>query len=520
MKNETSAVGFGDYVGLLRRRWIYLATIFPLSMLLAIYLAYALPAQYRATATIMLEPSSIPAELIQTTVASYATQQIEIVQRRVLSEERLLELIGKIDPYPVEAQMRPKDKAREIVDSVEIERVDPVTLEPLVESNAFSLSYLNPNPKLAAAVTSELAQLFLTYNQRSRSEAATQTRDFLKQQSKAVEETIQQVDKRLAAFKSRYGDALPEAQVRNQAALDRAIADLRAAEQQIRLMEERESLLIIQLSNLSPTLVGVAGDWRTELATLKAQLAEANMRYTPDHPDVKRLKRAIEAIAAKAGTSATGPPPVADNPEYQTVSNQLLAVRRELAALKSNASTSHGQIADYERRLANTPSVELEYAQLVREHEAAQAQYQEIQVKLQSANIAENLETQSRGERFTLIRSAYPPSSPYSPNRLGLILIGFVIGAGLSVGIAALVDSSDPSVRSSRDLTDLTDLAILGAVPVLLNQQDRKRRMWAWGSLSVAYAVLTAMVVISVVRAGPRQDLSSQQAIQQFEQRQ
>ena len=64
---------------------MYLLTIIPAALLLAVYLAYALPPSYRSSATILLEPSSIPTELVQTTVTSYADQQIELVSRRVLT---------------------------------------------------------------------------------------------------------------------------------------------------------------------------------------------------------------------------------------------------------------------------------------------------------------------------------------------------------------------------------------------------------------------------------------------------
>ena len=233
----------------------------------------------------------------------------------------------------------------------------------------------------------------------------------------------------------------------------------------------------------------------------RARLA-AEQRYTPDHPDVKRLRRAIEALQVEAAKSPRTGAVKADNPEYLTVSSQLEAVQREAAALRSNVARARAQIADYERRLTSAPEVEREYAQIDREHQAARAQFDEIQEKLRTANLAQNLESEEVGERYTVLRAANMPKTPYSPNRLGLILIGFVLGGGLAVGAAVLVDSSDPSVRSAHDLRELTHLVTIGAVPVMYNAQDRRRRLWLLTAGVAVFGIATSFVVISVINSG------------------
>ena len=100
MTTDSVPYTLSDYVGVLRRRWIYLATILPTAVLSAIYLAFALPTLYRSTGTLMLEPSSIPEDMVRTTVTTYADQQIEIVQRRIMTADNLAGLIEQVDPYP------------------------------------------------------------------------------------------------------------------------------------------------------------------------------------------------------------------------------------------------------------------------------------------------------------------------------------------------------------------------------------------------------------------------------------
>ncbi len=171
----------GDYLGALRRRYLYLIIIAPAVLCACLIAAFVITPQYQSTATILLEPSSVPKDIIETTVISYSDQQIEIVQGRVMTIESLKPIVAQIDPYPKEKDLSEGEKAKRVLQDTSVERVDPVTLKPQTESNAFSLHYNNPDPEIAAAVAARLAQLFLTYNQLRRTEAAEEAAGFLLQ---------------------------------------------------------------------------------------------------------------------------------------------------------------------------------------------------------------------------------------------------------------------------------------------------------------------------------------------------
>src|SRR6266702_4781910 len=126
--------GFGGYIAIIRRRATYIAIIAPLFILLAVYLSFALTPLYESTATILLEPSSVDPKVVTTTVTSYSNQQIEIVQGRVMTIDTLKELVVAYDPYPGSG-LSTHDKAQKVFEETSVERVDPVTLKPVPESN-------------------------------------------------------------------------------------------------------------------------------------------------------------------------------------------------------------------------------------------------------------------------------------------------------------------------------------------------------------------------------------------------
>lgn len=490
-----------DLLDALRRRRWYLLVVMPAIALLATFLAFFLTPSYRASSTILLEPSSIPQELVQTTVTDYADEMIELVQRRVMTPDRLEELVKEIDPYPEESDWTLTEKADQVARDTALERVDAITLAVVRQSNAFTVHYNNVNPERAALIAQRISDLFLTYNRQTRSERAAGTYEFLAAQAKSMEERIAETETRLAQFRAEHIEALPETQVRNQAVAERAERDLVGYESQIRVAEDRQTALNLQLSKLSPTLGTTTGNPQTELATLQGQLAEARVRYTPDHPDVKRLQRQIESLMAQPavpGQASAAP----NNPEYLAVQSQLAAVNRELTSLRAAANRARGQTYLYQNALGAAPRVEQEYSELQRQRDVLRNQFQDIQNKLREADVARSLESEQKGARFTQIRAPEVPTSPYSPNRAGIILLGVLLAGALGVALAMVAESVDPTVRGMRDLRGLMSIPTVAAVPVLENVADRRNRVLLWGSYAAAVGLGTVAVVVTIFTAG------------------
>jgi uncharacterized protein involved in exopolysaccharide biosynthesis len=384
-----------------------------------------------------------------------------------------------------------------VLEETSVERVDPVTMKPLQESNAFSLHYRNPDSERAAEVTKRLAALFLTYNQKSREQAAQGAASFLAKQAEDVSRQMRAIDEEIKGFKNQHGDALPEYVARNEASIDREQHDLENIQQEILRAEEKESLLAVQLSQTSPNMITNSGDM-TDLPTVRAKLAEAQQRYTPDHPEVKRLKQALQQLSTEqAAVSGSGIVANANNPLYLTTANQLQSSRKELTTLRAQAARKTALIDSYEQMLRRTPGVEREYSEIQRRRNSLQTTYQAIQDKLQNAQIAQNFETEQGGERFTLLREPFPPRLPVYPNRIGLILLGVVLGA-LFAGIAvAMAEASDTNVRDVRDLPAFGDAVVLASIPTISNTRDRRRRRLVFVSWAAAYAA--ALFVVGTV---------------------
>lgn len=495
-----NASGVSGYLAILRRRKIYLMVIAPIFIVGSVFFSFWLTPQFQSTATILLEPSSVDPKVVTTTVISYSNDQIEIVQGRVMTIDTLQQLVKEDDPYPTE-NLSTLEKAQKVLDDTTLERVDPVTMKPLQESNAFSLHYRNTSKDRAKDVAKRLAKLFLTYNQESREKAAQDAAGFLRKQAGDVSLQMRSIDEEINKFKAVHGDALPELMQRNESALDRNQHDLDNLDQQIQRGEERESLLAVQLSQTSPNMITEAGD-ATDLPTVRAKLAEAQQRYTPDHPEVKRLKQALAQLSAQQSQIAqNGIVQNANNPEYMTIASQLKSSRSELAALRVQQTRIRAQSAEYEAFLRKTPGVEREWSEIMRRRNSLQDTYQQIQTKLQNALVAQNFESEQGGERFTMIRAPARAKLPVYPNRIGFILLGVVLGLGFSGLAIVMAESSDTTLRSVQDFPPFGEAHLLATIPQIDTSKDRRRRRIAFASWAIAYSAAIFAVGVVVVSA-------------------
>jgi uncharacterized protein involved in exopolysaccharide biosynthesis len=249
-------------------------------------------------------------------------------------------------------------------------------------------------------------------------------------------------------------------------------------------------------------------DLARQLDTAKADLARAQEKYSPDHPDVVRLKRVVEELekdvaAAPATNGAWAKERShADNPAYIQVKGQLdsVAVERESAVKKRDELRA--KLDEYEKRMAHAPAVERQYRELARDLDSSQLKYQEMRSKQSESQVSQNLETEHKGERFTMIEPPLPPEKPISPNRFLILAMGFVLSLGAWAGAVVLRDNLDASVRGVRDVRALLAVPPLAAIPVIVTRADsrrhRRRVAFSWASVLVGVTASAAAVHVFV----------------------
>jgi uncharacterized protein involved in exopolysaccharide biosynthesis len=185
------------------------------------------------------------------------------------------------------------------------------------------------------------------------------------------------------------------------------------------------------------------------------------------------------------------------------IQTQVKGARNTLAGLQQLAAERRAKLETLRTRVATTPAAERAVSEIMRHKLALQNEYQQTQDKLQSANLAENFESQQGGERFTMLRAPSVPRSPAFPNRLGLILLGLVLGAAFTGIAVASAESMDHNIRASKDLMLPQSTPLLASIPFIQNSKDRRKRTIMLTGFAAAYS-LAAVVAIAVILSALR----------------
>ncbi|MES9876162.1 MAG: Wzz/FepE/Etk N-terminal domain-containing protein [Candidatus Sedimenticola sp. PURPLELP] len=412
--------------------------------------------------------------------------------------------------------------------------VDPRSGRPTTATIAFKLSFSYEDPRLAQKVTNELVSLYLNANQKHRTESAVHTSSFLKAETEKLNKVVSELEEKLAAFKEANINSLPELQQLNLQLMERNERELKEVNQQVRSIEERKVYLQSQLAQIDPHMTGdaVKGNTilspqdrlrtqRTELISLsskyapdhptlvrlqneikgleaeivkdevselyaqrddlEAQLATLSERYSAQHPDIRKLQRRIEVVDASVElarktiiTNTSSRDLQVSNPAYTHLQMQLVSAESELKGLKLSRQEIKDKLVDIENRLIKGPQVEREYRILTRDYDNALLKYKEVRAKQLEAELAESLELESKGERFSLIEPAQVPEKPSKPNRLAILFLGFILSIGGGIGNVAVAESLSDVIRDPKRMLGVSGAPPLAVIPYIETILDQK----------------------------------------------
>jgi len=100
--------------------------------------------------------------------------------------------------------------------------------------------------------------------------------------------------------------------------------------------------------------------------------------------------------------------------------------------------------------------------------------------KMNESSMATALEHRQQGEQFTVMDAANLPDAPTFPKPAMFAGGGFAIGLFLGLGIAALLEYRDTSLRNERDVWAFTKLPTLAVISHIngLPQPPNMRKFW------------------------------------------
>ncbi len=317
----------------------------------------------------------------------------------------------------------------------------------------------------ATFLANAVADAYVKYVGDQREEASRRAVAWLNQQVYELREQAARKEQALSEIVSTNNLSLAVLEEsRNQpqsSGLDQIEIELQAA--RVNLMSART-----RLATLSPHASASTGDAgadsgvsaireQYELAT--GELESARLRFTPTHPEVRRLEGVVANLSSRLGSVASRPPRMltpGEETEYQRLlseeSQQLARVnvleKSRVDLLASMPMGPKAEAVGRYRRLANELAIDKQI----------------LEVLMTRRN--ETLLTAATKEvGADVLDYAIAPSMPAGPNRKKYLIAGWVLALGLGFGLAFALEVIDRRLRDPLAIAALLGTTSLGMVP-------------------------------------------------------
>jgi hypothetical protein len=173
------------------------------------------------------------------------------------------------------------------------------------------------------------------------------------------------------------------------------------------------------------------------------------------------------------------------------VQTQLLT--DEETSLQKEKARILGDMADSQRRVEALPLVDQEFAKVTRDYDNSRANYHKLLNQKKEADLAFNMETLQKAERFVILDKPRVPSKPIKPKREALIGMGCVGGLALGVLLGFALELRRGVLLGEWELPE--GYTVLGRVPpiklAVAGKQERfappeaKRSRWPKARVTV-----------------------------------
>ena len=492
------------YLSIFLRRLHYFLVVAVSISAAAIIAAFALPPAYESRTRLLLEAPQIPSELAASTVNVGTSQQLEIIEQRLMTRANLLEVarsqqvfrdIGAMSADQIVAGMQ----ARTTINKSGGRGAAPILI----------LGFQARAPQIASGVLNEYLTLIERQNVEFRTERAGNTQEFFEQEVARLGQDLDAQSARILEFKTRNAGALPESldyrlnqqnQMQQQLRrIDREITALRAqSERLVEVFEATGGLEGAQGPRLSPD--------EERLREMRAQLDESLSIYSETNPRVRVLKARIAQLeerierGAQAADDTAGEE--AETPEARrgaaTLELQLSEIETRIGVLQEQREETQARLAELSETLEKTPANSVALDELQRDYANIEQQYNTAVDRLARASTGERIETLSRGQRLSVIEPPDTPNRPTKPDRVLIAGGGTAFGLAAGIALVVLIELLDRTARRSDDIVARLGVRPLATIPYMRSPGEviRKRLLKTVIYLSILVGLPAAVYAV------------------------
>ena len=501
IRNFDNTKSFREYFILLRNN------IFPVALIsltcLVVSVLYALNARNIYNSTTVVKIAKPQGSILETPLMPevsefgsdrFIANEIEIMKSYTVREQVAKSLLdsckvyGRMDGFYIildnDFGFSNPDKKPKTISQIAAQLSSTVTVEQKRGLDIVEIKVESPMPGEAAMVANCYANAYKDLNLEFNRQQLTAVRIFLADQRDEKYKQLQEAEMVLEIYQKKRGIISIDEQ---SSSLIQQLSTLESQRNSAKLdlitSDKTLGLLRNELKKQDPRLAnyvdGFASD--TYIRTMQDQLAKlevsrdlalANNKDAANAPNVKemdgKIKDLKDKINKKFDVFKQGA--IASTPlELKGIAQDIVKEDIKNQSLKASVSELENIVKLYDSRFNKIPKNIIEYARLCKERDAYEKLYYTIETKFQEARINE----QSKPGNVTLIDLARKATSPSKPNRSLIVVVGFVLGLGLSFGFVFVRNYFDNTVKTPEDIQG-ANANVLGWIPQIEGLGDKK----------------------------------------------
>lgn len=479
------------YLKLLPRRLPAMLLLFMISAIGGVIIAQRLPSMYETSSTLLVESAQISDDLVRTTVQVTAAEQLQVIEKQLLTRSNLIDIANDVRIFEDQSQMTPD----EIV--VGMRRATSINLTTgRDQATLMVIGFEGPDPVKIAEIVNRYVSIALESSIEDRKDQSDSTLSFFEQEVQRLSDELDLQSGKIVTFKDENGDALPEnleyrqnRQSLLQERVSRGERELESLESQraniLRVYEATGSVDTDPNARLSPE--------EQRLQTLEGELSVALSTLSETNPRVRNLKAQVEALTAQieasGGSQSETEAPISAQETALDIS--LAEIDSRTKALQQEIKEANEELAELRISIERTPANGIILAGMEREQENIQSLYNGSVSRLAAARMSSRVEAAAKGERITVLEAASVPDEPSSPNRKQIAALGVLLGLGLAGGLFFLLELLNQVIRRPIDIVRALEITPLATLP---NIETASHRRWRRAVQFTSLLAVIAMV--------------------------
>jgi uncharacterized protein involved in exopolysaccharide biosynthesis len=349
-----------------------------------------------------------------------------------------------------------------------------LVVEPMKKTNLINITYSSSNPQQAALVLKNLNEAYIRkHAEVNRPQGQFK---FFDQEAERYKKELADAEHQLGQFAAEQGGVAPLL-ARDQtltrltefsATLQSTRAEMSGTEQKIRTLETQSGAVPSRITTQSKSAddAQVLQQLKTMLMNLELKRTELLTKYQPTYPLVAEVDKQIADTHASIEREEAKPlreETTDQNPTYAYVSTELAKAKADYSGLQARAVAMEGIIGMYKAQATQLEQKGIQEQDLQRVIKTDEENYLLYQRKREEARMSDMLDQ----THILNVAVAEAPAVPVLPagSRLVFVVLGLVLGAVMSVGLALALDYLDPSFRTPSEVLTELNIPVLAAVP-------------------------------------------------------